>query len=183
MLTLPDYLQEGLDLVFVGINPGWRSAQEGHYFATPRNRFWPAFNAAGMTPVPLGPSTDRHALRYGIGFTDVVKRATRRMAELPSAEFREGAPVLREKLLRYRPLVVCFNGLSGYRNYLRYTGPEAVEPRHVGGVQTRRIGRSWVYVLPSTSPANAGVPLERIVEGMRELKALAAQLKAGHGKH
>ncbi len=190
MLTLPDYLREGLDIIFVGINPGLYSAKMGHYFATPRNRFWAAFNAAGMTPKPLGPETDRRALEYGIGFTDVVKRATRQMAELKTAEFREGAKLLREKLLRRQPLVICFNGLSGYKNYLRHTEPCApvrhTEHRSAGdmpslGLQSRRIGRSRVYVIPSTSPANAAVSLERIVREMRALKALVQRIKEGHG--
>ena len=50
METLPDYLQPGLDFVLVGLNPSIPSAQAGHYFANPRNRFWPAFNGAEMTP-------------------------------------------------------------------------------------------------------------------------------------
>tara|TARA_B100000315_G_scaffold239895_1_gene259166 strand:- start:351 stop:536 length:186 start_codon:yes stop_codon:yes gene_type:complete len=37
--TLPDYLEEGLDIVFVGLNPSERSVSAGHYFANPRNRF------------------------------------------------------------------------------------------------------------------------------------------------
>ena len=175
MLTLPDYLRDGLEIVFCGINPGWRSAQEGHYFATSRNRFWASFNAAKMAPQPLGPATDAEALRFGIGFTDVVKRATRQMAELSAADFREGAPVLREKLLRCRPLVVCFNGLSGYKNFLRYTDPSAPVP--APGLQQALLGVSRVYVLPSTSPANAAISLAAIVEHMRVVRALADGLR------
>ncbi len=170
MLTLPDYLKEGLDLVFVGINPGKTSAEAGHYFANKRNRFWPAFNAAGMTPVPLAAETDAEVLNHGIGFTDVVKRATRQMSELKTADFRDGAALLSEKLQRFRPRMVCFNGLSGYKQFVRFTVPDAPAP--VIGLQTHAVGASRVYVLPSTSPANAAVPLERIIEDLRELKAL-----------
>ena len=170
MLTLPDYLKDGLDLVFVGINPGKTSAEAGHYFANKRNRFWPAFNAAEMTPVPLGPETDAEVLTYGIGFTDVVKRATRQMSELRAADFRDGAALLSEKLRRFQPGMVCFNGLSGYKQFLRFT--EAGAPAAVIGLQPRTVGASRVYVLPSTSPANAAVPLERIVAGLRDLKSL-----------
>lgn len=175
MPSLPDYLRDGLDIVFCGINPGWRSAQEGHYFATPRNRFWAAFNAAKMAPRALGPATGAEALRYGMGFTDVVKRATRQMAELRASDFREGAPLLREKLLRCQPLVVCFNGLSGYKYFLRYTDPAV--PAAAPGLQAARLGRSRVYVLPSTSPANAAVSLATIVEHMRKVRALADALR------
>ena len=178
--TLPDYLQPDLDLVFVGINPGLYSAQVGHYFANLRNRFWAAFNAAGMTPTPLAPETDSLALRYGIGFTDTVKRPTRGMSELKPAEFKEGAVALLEKLLSFRPRVVCFNGVSGYRNFARHA--EGWTGKVEVGLQPNGIGRSMVFVLPSTSPANAGVSLERIVEGMRELKALVDRMREGNGE-
>jgi len=173
--TLPDYLREGLHIIFVGINPGLYSAQQGHYFATTRNRFWAAFNAAEMTPAPLTPQTDWECLKHNIGFTDVVKRPTRSMSELKPHELREGASALQEKLLRFQPLAVCFNGLSGYKQYLKRTAPREGEPGL--GLQPAAIGRSRVFVLPSTSPANAAVPLERIVEGMRELKVLVRRLK------
>ena len=86
METLPDYLEPGLDLVFVGINPGLFSAQQGHYFANLRNRFWPSFNAAEMAPIPFTPETDYLCMKYSIGFTDVVKRPTRGMSELKPAD-------------------------------------------------------------------------------------------------
>ncbi len=173
--TLPDYLRPGLDIVFVGINPGLTSAKAGHYFFNPRNRFWAAFNAAGLAPESLGPETDARALDYGIGFTDVVKRPTRQMSELRAADYRQGAPLLREKLRACGPLVVCFNGLTGYKHYARYTGGPADA---AAGLQPIRIGTSRVYVLPSTSPANAAVSLDRIVEAMREVKALTASERA-----
>lgn len=175
METLPDYLRAGLDLVFVGINPGAYSAQVGHYFANTRNRFWMAFNAAGMTPLPLTPEADYTCLLHGIGFTDVVKRPTPGMADLKLSEFALGALVLQEKLLQYQPLVVCFNGVSGFRNYMKRVSPEVTEG--APGFQQVTIGRSRVWVLPSTSPANAGVSLDRIVAGMRELKEFIELLK------
>jgi len=178
MLTLPDYLHEGLAIVFVGINPGLYSAKVGHYFATPRNRFWSAFNAATLTPAQLGPETDRAALRHGIGFTDVVKRATRQMHELKLGEFREGAQVLREKLLRYQPRIVCFNGLSGYKRYAQFTGGDPSKA-HLG-LQDVTIGTSKIFVMPSTSPANAAVPLSQIVAALQELKRLVASFEKRH---
>ena len=79
--TLPDYLQPGLDLVFVGINPGLYSVQRRHYFARLTSRFWTAFSASKLSERvrrALGTDTlraehDAELLRFGIGFTDVVK--------------------------------------------------------------------------------------------------------------
>ncbi len=180
MLTLPDYLQPGLDLVFVGINPGLYSAQRGEYFARKTNRFWPAFNAAGFTREPLTPATGKEALNHGIGFTDVVKRATGQMAELKTSEFKTGATALEKKLLQYEPRFICFNGLSGYKHYLRFTTPEAPIP--VLGLQLLTIARSRVYVMPSTSAANAAVPLSAIVAHLQSLKRLLQEERTGRGR-
>ncbi|SVE60177.1 uncharacterized protein METZ01_LOCUS513031, partial [marine metagenome] len=32
-VTLPDYLREGLEILFIGLNPSKYSAEIGHYFA------------------------------------------------------------------------------------------------------------------------------------------------------
>ncbi len=99
--SLPDYLQPGLDLVFVGINPGLYSVQRGHYFARLTNRFWPAFSASKLSERvrrSLGTDTlraehDDKLLRFGIGFTDVVKRPSANAAGLNPAISRNGCRV------------------------------------------------------------------------------------------
>ena len=60
--TLPDYLREGLDIVFVGLNPGLYSAQVGHYFAYKQNRFWAALSVSGLVPEPVKPANDARLL-------------------------------------------------------------------------------------------------------------------------
>ena len=99
--------------MFVGINPGAYSAEVGHYFATSTNRFWPAVNRSGLLTEPLSAETDHLAVDHGIGFTDVVKRASSSASKLRVADYRMWAPVLREKLHRYQPLIVCFHGVTG----------------------------------------------------------------------
>src|ERR1700747_1517168 len=92
--TLPDYLQPGLDLVFVGINPGLYSVERGHYFARSTSRFWPAFSASrlrvrvreSLGVDVLGPQHDGDLLGFGIGFTDVVKRPSANAAGLTPAD-------------------------------------------------------------------------------------------------
>jgi double-stranded uracil-DNA glycosylase len=129
--TLPDLLRDGLDVVFVGINPGLYSAAQGHYFARRTNRFWPAFSCStlsrearrGLGLAMLGPAHDAALLIYGFGFTDVVKRPTGNAGELAPGELTAGAPLLLEKLARHRPLVACFHGLTGYRPFARAVFP------------------------------------------------------------
>ena len=170
MKSLPDYLRRGLDIVFVGINPGEYSAMVGHYFATPRNRFWPAINRSGLLGEELSADEDRRVLDYGIGLTDVVKRPSSSASNLRAADYRRWAPVLKEKLERCRPKIVCFHGTTAYRNYLKYA--EGVDERPKLGLQPREIGGSRVFVVPNPSPANAAFSLDTLVTWYRRLKEM-----------
>jgi TDG/mug DNA glycosylase family protein len=169
-VTLPDYLCEGLDLVFVGLNPGLYSAKVGHYFAYKQNRFWPALSLSGLIPESIGPEDDARLLEWGIGLTDIVKRPTHGIHEVSTTEFRRGAKVLREKIERYQPRVVCFIGLTGYRICCgNESGP---------GTQAGRFGGASVFVVPSTSPRNASYSLEKIVAALRDLKDCLDNLRS-----
>lgn len=170
--TLPDYLRPGLDIVSIGLNPSLPSVREGFYFANPRNRFWRALNASGLVPVELTPGADAMEVlvsRYGIGFTDVVKRPTAGGGELRAADYREWAPVLRQRLLDYAPAIAWFHGKQAFANYLRYA--EAVKPAVEWGEQAYRIGSCRVFVTPNPSPANAVFSLDDLVYWYRQLVA------------
>ena len=152
--TLPDYLRQGLDLVFVGLNPSLPSIRTGHYFANPRNRFWSALNLSGLAGADsLGPEDDASLLERSIGFTDVVKRATAQGSGLKAADFRYWAPLLRDKLLQFQPCVANFHGVTAYKAYLRYA--EGVRESPELGLQPRLIGSTRIFVTPNPSPANA----------------------------
>jgi len=172
--TLPDYLQPGLDIVLVGLNPSDYSVREGHYFANPRNRFWPAFNRSGLVGEEMSPKLDAKLLTYGIGLTDVVKRPTPQGSGLRAADYRRWAPVLKQKLLEFQPRIVCFQGVMGYGQYLRHAEDSREKPQV--GRQTRTIGRSQVFVAPNPSPANAQYSLDDLVFWLRELGNLRAEL-------
>jgi double-stranded uracil-DNA glycosylase len=160
--TLPDYLRPGLRLVFVGINPGLYSVERGHYFARRTSRFWPAFSRSTLSaPVRralrlrvLGPDQDASLLRFGIGFTDVVKVPSRNAAEISPELFTEWVPRLLRRLTRYQPRVACFHGLTGYRPFVRialHDDPAGA----VLGPQRRTVGPTRLFVAPNPSPANA----------------------------
>ena len=177
--TLPDYLRPGLDIVLIGLNPSAYSVRVGRYFANPRNRFWPAVSASGLVGREVGPEGDAALLDVGIGFTDVVKRPTPQASGLTAADYRRDAPILREKLLEYRPAIACFHGATAYRAYLRY----AENIRNAGeitlGHQEHTIGDSRVFVLPNPSPANARYSLADLTGWYRELGRLRAELARG----
>ncbi len=167
--TLPDYLRKNLEVVLVGLNPGLYSAQIGRYFARKQNRFWTALSASGLVPEPVGPGDEKRLLDWGIGLTDVVKRPTGGIHELSTDEFRVGAQQLRKKILRYKPRIVCFNGVTGYRMCCETKEGQV-------GKQADRFGGAHVFVLPSTSPRNAHYSLQDIIAAMQELKRYRDEL-------
>jgi TDG/mug DNA glycosylase family protein len=178
-MTLPDYLRPGLDVVFVGINPGSYSASVGKYFATPRNRFWGALNRAAMVAAgrDLVPGDEVWLNDYGIGFTDVVKRPSNSASDLRAADFRRWAPVTRQRLEVMAPLVICFNGITGYKWFLQYTGDTTTDVSL--GEQLVSLGSSSVFVAPNPSPANAAYSLNDIAGWYRKLRDVRDRLKAG----
>ena len=175
MNTLPDYLKENLDIVLVGLNPSQISVEKGHYFANPRNRFWRAFNQSGLVEIPVSMEDDHRFPDHGIGLTDLVKRPSRQAAALRAKDYREGAPILKQKLLKFQPLVVCFQGLTVYANYLRYA--EGLKRKSQLGLQPETIGASRVFVVPNPSPANAQYSLDTLVCWFQQLKKLRNSLK------
>jgi TDG/mug DNA glycosylase family protein len=165
MDTLPDYLSEGLQFVSIGLNPSVVSVEAGYYFANPRNRFWKALNSSRLINVPLQPGEPAQRELFGkyrIGFTDLVKRPTRSGKQLRAADYQAGAPVLREKLLRYQPQVAWFHGMETYRYYLKYTDGREVDIPW--GAQKNPIGKARVYVTPNPSPANAQYSLADLIK-------------------
>ena len=168
MITLPDHLQEGLDILFVGLNPSQYSAKVGHYFANPRNRFWPAFNLSRLVTRQVSAEEDATLLDDGIGFTDVAKRPTPMGSGLRAADFRQWAPVLKEKISRFAPRLVCFHGLMAYKAYLQHG--EGVKEKPVLGLQERMIGTSAVFVVPNPSPANAKYSLNDLADWYERLR-------------
>ena len=161
MNTLPDALRERLRALAVGINPSLPSVKAGFYFANPRNRFWPALNASRLVDAPLEPGPNAVAVlveRYGIGFTDIVKRPTAGSAELRPVEFRQGAARLEALVERIEPGVVWFQGAMGWRAFARHAGwPVAGEVEW--GAQEWRIGGTRIFITPNPSPANASYSL------------------------
>ena len=159
--TLPDLLTESLDVVFVGINPSIYSVERGHYFARPSNRFWPCISRSILTRSArkalsvetLGPEHDGALLCYGIGFTDLVKRATPKASDLRSSELAAGVEHLLEKVDRYRPRIACFHGVTGYRYVHNMLVGKTIEVAL--GLQDVRLGATRIFLVPNPSGANA----------------------------
>jgi len=166
--TLPDYLAPNLDIVFVGINPGEYSARVGHYFARKQNGFWDALNKSGLVPEELTSEDDQRLLQFGFGLTDIAKRPSSRAAMLADREFVDGGEELKKKLEKLSPLLICFVGLYGYR--------KAFNSKARLGRQDERWGKSYLFIVPSTSPLNARYR-KNIGDWFKQLKILRDQLK------
>ena len=165
MDTLPDYLSEGLYFISIGLNPSVPSVTAGYYFANPRNRFWKALNGSRLINETLEPGAAAMQdlfKKYRIGFTDLVKRPTRMGKQLRVADYRAGAPVLKEKLLSYQPNIAWFHGRDTYRHYLKFA--EDMEITIPWGAQKYLIGKSRVFVTPNPSPANAQYSLDDLIK-------------------
>ena len=138
----------GLRILFVGINPSLRSAEVGHHFARPGNRFWPTLHAAGFTPRRLRPDEDHELPDHGIGVTNLAFRPTRAASELSDDELRAGAAELEATVRRHAPRLVAIVGLTAYRT--AFGRRDAVM-----GLQRDEIGGRPVWVLPNPSGLNA----------------------------
>jgi TDG/mug DNA glycosylase family protein len=138
----------GLRVLFVGVNPSLRSAEVGHHFARPGNRFWPTLHAAGFTPRRLRPDEDHELPAYGVGVTNIAFRPTRAADELTAPELREGATELERTVRVHAPRLVAVVGLTAYRIAF-------ARPRAVMGLAPEEIGGRPVWILPNPSGLNA----------------------------
>lgn len=156
-------------VVFCGINPGRASAAAGAAFANPRNDFWRLLHAAGFTPRLLEPSEQGELLSHGVGLTNAARRTTRGSSELRSADFAGARERLEAIASEYAPAVIAFVGKAAYQGVFR----ERVEH----GLRERRLGETALFVLPSTSPANAAVPWAERLRWFAELQSLVDRLQ------
>lgn len=166
---IPDLLQPGLRLVFCGSALGTASAMAKAYYAKPGNKFWPTLHAVGLTPHRFAPSDYPALLDLGIGLTDLNKTQSGNDDVL--APEHDDVAGLAARIEQYRPAILAFTAKRPAQVFLRASfglqGPPAY------GLQPQRIGRTRLFVLPSTS--GSGVRYWDIAP-WRALKRLVDQL-------
>jgi TDG/mug DNA glycosylase family protein len=162
--AVPDVLRPGLQVVFCGINPGRVSAAAAAHFANPRNDFWRLLHDAGFTPRLVAPAEQDELLPLGYGVTNAALRTTPGSGDLRRADFADAAARLTRIAEELRPRLIAFVGKEAYR------GSFGERAEH--GLQERRLGGTQLFVLPSTSPANAAVPYAERLRWFRTLHAL-----------
>jgi TDG/mug DNA glycosylase family protein len=168
---VPDVLAPGLQVVFCGINPGRWSAAAGAHFANPRNDFWRLLHDAGFTSRLLEPSKQEELLAFGLGVTNAACRPTRGSGDLRRDDFVGAAERLARIADELRPAWIAFVGKEAYRG--------AFNERPELGVEERQLEETRLFVLPSTSPANAAVPYAERLKWFRRLRAEASARSPG----
>ena len=148
---LRDRVRLPVRVLFVGINPGVRSAAIGHHFAGYSNRFWRLLYESGLTPDRLKAEDDARLCEWGYGITNLIARCTPGIGTLRPAEYVAGVRRLRRKIRLWKPEVVVFVGVTLYRAVFR---PTASRPVRLG-LQGEQLEGAHVFVVPNPSGRNA----------------------------
>jgi TDG/mug DNA glycosylase family protein len=171
-LRLRDRIRPGVRVLFVGINPGVRSAQTGHHFAGYSNRFWKLLYDSRLVPEPITAADDDRLPAFGYGLTNIVPRPSPGISDLQPEEFAEGARVLMRKLRTFKPEIVALVGLTVYRALLLSLGDREVVRRRIKpGWQTPTIPfPARLFVLPNPSGRNANYSYADMLAAFRALR-------------
>lgn len=176
-LRLKDRISPGLRVLFVGINPGVRSAMSGHHFAGYSNKFWKLLWESRLVPEPVTHVDDDRLVDWGMGITNLVARPSPGIDDLKPAEYLAGWAVLERKIKRYRPATVAFVGVTVYRSVrpLLDVGPTVKPPRpgeELLGLRKETVHGARVFVLPNPSGRNAHFSYAEMLAAFRKLKRL-----------
>jgi TDG/mug DNA glycosylase family protein len=158
---VPDVLAPDLRVVFVGINPGRVSAAARAHFANPRNDFWRLLHAARLTSRLYEPAEQFSLCDEGVGVTNAAYRTTPGSSDLRRADFFGSADRLERIALELRLQWLAFVGKEACRGTFG-TRPDL-------GLRPETLGETKLFVLPSTSPANAAVRWQERLLWFRQL--------------
>lgn len=137
-------------VLVLGSLPGARSLSESRYYAQPRNAFWRIMGeVCGAGPnLPYAERLQR-LVEARIALWDVVAAAVR-PGSLDAKILRDSVEVndFEAFLCAHRHIdTICFNGKTAADLFRRHVLPQVGERMP-----------ATLHVLPSTSPANAGMP-------------------------
>jgi double-stranded uracil-DNA glycosylase len=148
---LIDHIRPGVRILFVGINPGLRSAATGHHFAGYSNRFWKLLFESRLVSEPLSHQDDWRLPDWGLGLTNIIQRPSAGVDTLKPQEYTAGRKRLMAAVTRYRPHIVALLGVTIYRTLFSGHGAERISL----GLQDETLAGRPVFVLPNPSGRNA----------------------------
>jgi len=182
-LRLNDRIRPDVRVLFVGINPGVRSAITGHHFAGFSNRFWKLLWDSRLVPEPITFADDDRLPEFGFGITNLVARPSPGIDALGPSEYVDGWQVLERKIRRYRPEIVALVGVTLYRAIQPLiaqdssgTGRAAIKTRPLAtGLRPEVIHGARLYVLPNPSGRNANFTYAEMLRSFRGLGRLISR--------
>jgi TDG/mug DNA glycosylase family protein len=181
-LRLRDCIEPGVRVLFVGINPGVRSAVTGHHFAGYSNRFWKLLFESGLIPAAITSRDDRRLPEWGFGITNLIARPSPGIDSLSRPEYVDGWKALSAKVRRYRPEFLAFVGVSLYRALLPLLDPDGHRSRVPSsplGLQPYLVHQAQVFVLPNPSGRNANYSYAEMLAAYKELERFINASRTG----
>ena len=160
MKNLPDHISPNVKILFVGINPGLRSATVGHHFAGYSNRFWKLLSESKLVSLPLTYQDDWRLPQWGIGLTNIVSRPTSGSNDLTPKDFKIGRARLAAKIRKYQISIIALLGVTlcpilfpripnqGHQKQQNPSKPQL-------GFQPQTFAGARVFLLPNPSGRNA----------------------------
>jgi double-stranded uracil-DNA glycosylase len=165
---LRDCIQPDVLVLFVGINPGLRSAQTGHHFAGYSNRFWRLLHESKLVSEPLTYREDRRLPEWRLGLTNIIGRCTAGIDVLDPVEYRQGVATLERKIRRYQPHLVALLGVTIFRMLFsskeRSRGPLDLGPTPM------QLAGAQVFLLPNPSGRNAHYSYRQMLTAFQVLR-------------
>jgi len=169
---LTDHIRPGIRILFVGINPGLRSAATGHHFAGHSNRFWKLLFESKLSPAPLTHQDDWRLPDWGLGLTNIIQRPSAGVDALKPQEYVAGRKRLIATVKHYRPLTVALLGVTIYRTLF----PEFRTGRISLGLQGKTLADRPVFVLANPSGRNAHYSYQTMLTAFRALRNVTSKL-------
>ena len=157
-----DHLKANLSILFVGFNPSLKSAETGHHYANRNNRFWKILYEAHLTPRLYTAREDKKLLELGYGLTNIVERPTKSADEITKEEYEKGREILKEKIVKYRPKIVCYVGKGVYTEFSKKKDIN-------WGAQSHPVVPNTIDFVAPSSSGLVRMKLEEIIDIYREL--------------
>ena len=153
--TIDPVYDNNSKVLILGSFPSVKSREQQFFYGHKQNRFWRVLAKVLEWPVPEDIPRKREMLiRHHVAVWDVI--ASCEITGSSDASIRDVKPNDLSLILSHADIAAIFtNGGKAYELYQKFIYP-------VNGIQ--------VHKLPSTSPANAGYSLERLVEAWTEIR-------------
>lgn len=146
--AIPPVYDENSRILILGSFPSVRSREQRFYYGHPQNRFWKVLAAVLDCPEPETVAEKKSVLlAHGVALWDVIARCE--ITGSSDASIRDAVPNDLTEILRTAQIGrICCNGGTADALYRKLILPRT-------GIPAEK--------LPSTSPANAGWTLEKLI--------------------